>query len=263
MSYLFKLMLLGDPIKEKIRERYLGKNYSSSYEQTMRTRFGLKEMDILGKSIKFQTWDLVDRPGLGKMNVPLYYGSLGALIIYKTGDRESFDDIKPWLNELWEYNGHGRHIFVILAGFQEDLVKNVITKDEIQALIQEVQSPVFPISDYIIPKGDESKMMDIILQQLGGLYLNFIESFKTHKMRPILSYAESTITDIYSTLAQQTDTVAHKMVQKIESHRTHQYRDGNPFAYAFTIRELEYLVGIYQINNPKMADSIKDSIELI
>ncbi len=256
-------MLLGDPIKAQVRERYLGKGYSSNYKMMMGADFVLKEMKIQGRSIKFQFWDLTHHPHSGKSNSVLYYGSLGAMIFYKIGDRNSFEDVRPWLKELKEHNGRGSHIPVVLIGIQEDLGREKITNEEIHALIQEVQSPVFPISDYIISKGEESETITKILQDQGEIYLNFIESFKAHKKIPLLSYAEIKITDFYSTLAQQTDTVAHQIVQKIDSHRTHQYSDGDPFAYAFTIRELEYLIEIYQNNNPNMADSITDSIEML
>jgi len=53
-----KIVLAGDGAvgKTALRERYLGKGFSSNYMMTIGADFALKEATIREKSIKFQIW---------------------------------------------------------------------------------------------------------------------------------------------------------------------------------------------------------------
>jgi GTPase SAR1 family protein len=260
MSFLYKVALLGDPVKEQLREKYLGKGFSSNYMTTIGSEFALKEMNIRGRRIKFQIWDLAGHPRYGTTRYVYYYGSLGGLIIYKTGDRDSFKSIKPWLNELWEHNGRGKYLQILLGGVQDDQLSDIITQEEVHDLLQEIQSPIFPILNYIISKGEESKIIETMLNHLGEKYVEFLKSFKKNQMIPLMSSPNTTLSDFSTILSQQTEPLALTMTQKIDSHRNHHYHDGNPFTYAYTIRELEYLVELYEAIDSPSADNLKKSI---
>lgn len=62
-----KIVLAGDGAvgKTAIRERYLGKGFSSNYMMTIGADFALKEAHVREKSIKFQIWDLAGQPRFG------------------------------------------------------------------------------------------------------------------------------------------------------------------------------------------------------
>ena len=107
MSFLMKIVLAGDGAvgKTALRERYLGKGFSSNYMMTIGADFALKEATIREKSIKFQIWDLAGQPRFNSVRELYYRGSHGAMLVFDLTRRESFTNLYLWIDELLKNSG--------------------------------------------------------------------------------------------------------------------------------------------------------------
>ena len=73
-AFLVKIVLAGDGAvgKTTLRRRYLGEGFQASYMMTIGADFAVKRVDIGGKTITFQIWDLAGQPRF-QMVRELYY----------------------------------------------------------------------------------------------------------------------------------------------------------------------------------------------
>ena len=121
-SFLVKIVLAGDGAvgKTTLRRRYLGEGFQASYLMTIGADFAVKSVDVGGKLIKFQIWDLAGQPRFQVVREMYYRGALGGLLIFDVTRWDSFKNLPYWLEELWRSNGRGC-VPVVLVGNKIDL----------------------------------------------------------------------------------------------------------------------------------------------
>lgn len=123
-----KVCLLGDGAvgKTALRERYLGKQFSSGYVMTIGADFAVKKTQITTeegeKEVKFQIWDLAGQPRFNSVRELYYKGSHGGLLVFDITRRESFSNLDSWLDELFKNSGRGP-IPIAVLGNKVDLRK--------------------------------------------------------------------------------------------------------------------------------------------
>jgi len=116
-----KICLLGDGAvgKTALRERYLGKQFSSGYVMTIGADFAVKKTTIETeegpKDVKFQIWDLAGQPRFNSVRELYYKGSHGGLLVFDITRRDSFTNLKAWINELYSNSGRGKMPVVVLG----------------------------------------------------------------------------------------------------------------------------------------------------
>lgn len=121
--FLMKICLIGDGAvgKTALRERYLGKGFAANYLMTIGADFAVNHMEIDGRSIKFQIWDLAGQERFGSVRSLYYSGSHGALMVFDVTRDGTFNNlIEGWLPELQKHLRTGP-IPVILLGNKIDL----------------------------------------------------------------------------------------------------------------------------------------------
>lgn len=121
--FLMKVVLLGDGAvgKTALRERFLGKGFASNYLMTIGADFAVKQLEIDGKPIKFQIWDLAGQERFGSVRSLYYSGSHGALMIFDVTRAETFNNLLTgWLEEVKKHVKAGP-IPIILLGNKIDL----------------------------------------------------------------------------------------------------------------------------------------------
>ena len=93
--FLMKVVLLGDGAvgKTALRERFLGKGFASNYLMTIGADFAVKQLEIDGKPIKFQIWDLAGQERFGSVRSLYYSGSHGALMVFDVTRSETFNNL--------------------------------------------------------------------------------------------------------------------------------------------------------------------------
>ncbi|MFX0087443.1 MAG: Rab family GTPase [Candidatus Hodarchaeota archaeon] len=108
-----KVCLLGDGAvgKTALRERYLGKQFSSGYVMTIGADFAVKKTQIKTeegeKEVKFQIWDLAGQPRFNSVRELYYKGSHGGLLVFDITRRDSFTNLPSWVDELYKNSGRG------------------------------------------------------------------------------------------------------------------------------------------------------------
>ena len=108
-----KVCLLGDGAvgKTALRERYLGKQFSSGYVMTIGADFAVKKTRIKTeegeKDVKFQIWDLAGQPRFNSVRELYYKGSHGGLLVFDITRRDSFTNLNSWIEELFKNSGRG------------------------------------------------------------------------------------------------------------------------------------------------------------
>ena len=108
-----KVCLLGDGAvgKTALRERYLGKQFSSGYVMTIGADFAVKKTRIKTeegeKDVKFQIWDLAGQPRFNSVRELYYKGSHGGLLVFDITRRDSFTNLNSWIDELYKNSGRG------------------------------------------------------------------------------------------------------------------------------------------------------------
>lgn len=130
-----KIALLGDGAvgKTSLRKTYLGEGFSSEYLLTLGADFAMKTIQLDGKTIKFQIWDLSGQLRFSQVRKGYYAGCYGGILVFDRTRPESLEHTMHWLNELWKNSGKGPVPFVIL-GNKSDLLEGNKTIDKKAAL---------------------------------------------------------------------------------------------------------------------------------
>jgi Ras-related protein Rab-1A len=74
--------------------------FSDNYISTIGVDFKIRKLEIRGKSIKQQIWDTADQERFQTITMSYYRGSNGIIVVSDITDRESFDQVQHWMNEI-------------------------------------------------------------------------------------------------------------------------------------------------------------------
>ena len=125
-SYFLKIALCGDGAvgKTSLRQRFLGKGFSTSHLMTVGADFASIERTIDGDRSLFQIWDLAGQMAFQNVRKRFYQGCFGGLIVFDLTREETFTNLASWISELWKYSGRGI-VPIVLLGNKADLSRKV------------------------------------------------------------------------------------------------------------------------------------------
>ncbi|XP_022756752.1 ras-related protein RABA4c-like isoform X1 [Durio zibethinus] len=137
IDYVFKVVLIGDSAvgKSQLLARFTRNEFNIDSKATIGVEFQTKTLVIDHKTVKAQIWDTAGQERLGlsssmyagdggspryrAVTSAYYRGAVGAMLVYDTTKRQSFDHVARWLEEL---RGHAdKNIVVMLVGNKSDL----------------------------------------------------------------------------------------------------------------------------------------------
>ncbi len=129
-NYL-KIVLAGDQAvgKTSIRKRYLGECFEGKYMLTIGTEFSLKKVKIDDTEMNLQIWDLAGQQQFKAVRTLYYQGATGAILVYDVTNRQTFDNLPIWIDELIMHNGNHLVPILILAN-KIDLREFLRTNEE-------------------------------------------------------------------------------------------------------------------------------------
>ncbi len=159
-DFFMKLVLCGDGAvgKTAIRERFLGRGFSSSYLQTIGADFASTEkaveVDNNQYSLNYQIWDLAGQTEFGTVRKTYYEGCFGSLMVFDITRPASFENLPAWINELWENSGRGK-VPIVLLGNKSDL------KDKFPEHITEKQINQY-VSDLNVALGEDKFFVEYL-----------------------------------------------------------------------------------------------------
>ena len=120
-DYLIKTVIVGDSGigKSSIMVRFAEDTFNYHYISTIGVDFKICTIQYKNKSIKFQIWDTAGQDRFRTITSTYYRGSHGTIVCYDITDRNTFDSIAKWLEEVKKYSIN--EPILILCGTKADL----------------------------------------------------------------------------------------------------------------------------------------------
>ena len=128
---IYKIVLVGDSGvgKTNIMLRYINKEFNLNTKATVGVEFGSKNVIIDKKIVKGQIWDTAGQERYRAITSAYYKGAHGAFVVYDITQRESFEAVDRWINDL--RNNTDERLEIILIGNKSDLEdKRQVKKEE-------------------------------------------------------------------------------------------------------------------------------------
>ena len=120
-----KLILLGDISvgKTSILGRYIKNSFNEVYKCTIQVERQAKLIDIdLHTSVKLVIWDTCGQEKYRNVTRQYYHGCDGAVIVFDLTNKDSFDNVSKWIEEL-KTNGPS-NISLLIVGNKSDLTND-------------------------------------------------------------------------------------------------------------------------------------------
>ncbi len=132
-QYLFKTISVGDANcgKTALTVRYTQDIFKESYETTIGVNWATKQVDVLGQEVKLMIWDTGGQDAFASVRAQFYKGATGVLCLFDLTNRESFDHVPKWLEEI-KTNAKGKPI--VLVGNKSDLPDRQVSREEAETL---------------------------------------------------------------------------------------------------------------------------------
>ena len=119
-DYLFKLLIIGDSGvgKSSLMNRFSDNVFSESYINTIGVDFKIRTIEVNGKTIKLQIWDTAGQERFRTIVSSYYRGAHGIMIVFDITDKDSFNNVRMWTEEIKKYASS--NVKTILIGNKAD-----------------------------------------------------------------------------------------------------------------------------------------------
>ncbi|MHA2294590.1 MAG: Rab family GTPase [Candidatus Hodarchaeales archaeon] len=187
VDFFMKMILCGDGAvgKTALRQRFLGKGFSSSYLQTIGADFASidKTISVPGvgeKQVKYQVWDLAGQQEFQAVRSSYYEGCFGALMVFDLTRPSSFENIPVWISELWNNSQRGQ-VPVVLLGNKADLKDKFpehVTDEAINSYTEKINEEVAKYKftvPYLETSALTGKNVDEAFKRMGESIISWIE----------------------------------------------------------------------------------------
>ena len=125
----------------------MGEGFRANYMITIGADFAVKKMQLEGgHDVSIQIWDLAGQEHFKSVRSTFYRGAQGALAVYSTVERKSFENLMNWVDECW--TNAGKKIPLIVIGNKTDLrdqfkdnpvmQQTIVTTEEGQKMANEI-----------------------------------------------------------------------------------------------------------------------------
>lgn len=180
-----KVILLGDGAvgKTSIRQRYLGKGFSSEYLMTIGADFSFSSIKIDDISLNCQIWDLAGQPRFAGVRRAYYSGCVGGILVFDRTYPETLDNSMLWLKELWKDSGHGPIPFILL-GNKSDLIheNNLQLDDKAKSWVDDISEETLSAegfkATYLKTSAKSGQNVNKAFELLAKEVLNYMELHK-------------------------------------------------------------------------------------
>ena len=135
VDYQFKIILIGAGSvgKTSLINRFINNKFESSYKMTMGVDLLTKQIDLDGKEVNLNLWDVGGQERFKFMRESFYKGTSGALLIFDLTRADTFDKlVNKWHPEMIKFIG--RAFPFIIVGNKVDLLPetgSVVDSDKV------------------------------------------------------------------------------------------------------------------------------------
>ena len=130
-DYLFKYIIIGDSSvgKSNLLMKFIQNKFTEEYLTTIGVEFGTKNIKINNKIYRIQIWDTAGQEYFRSIAKAYFKNCVCAMLVYDITCKESFDNIKNWLQDIHEESP--KTVLIVLIGNKIDLEdKRIISFDD-------------------------------------------------------------------------------------------------------------------------------------
>ena len=129
-DFTFKILVIGDGTsgKSSILHRYVDNTFYHNYISTIGVDFKIKMLNICDKLIKLQIWDTAGQERFKSITTAYYRGVNGIILTYDVSNRETFDNIDKWIDDINKFAPPD--VLILLVGNKSDTHKRQVKIEE-------------------------------------------------------------------------------------------------------------------------------------
>ena len=103
---LFKLVIIGNSGvgKSCLLLRFADDTFTDNFYSTIGVDFRFKCLEIGERKFKLQIWDTAGEERFKTVTSAYYRGADGIIIVFDQTDRESFDNVENWIEDISKYS---------------------------------------------------------------------------------------------------------------------------------------------------------------
>jgi Ras-related protein Rab-1A len=170
-DFLFKVLIIGNSGvgKSCLLLRFADDIFSDNYISTIGVDFKIRKLELEDKSVKLQIWDTAGQERFRNITKSYYRASNGIIVVYDITDRESFNRVQQWMNDIDVHASLG--VCRLLVGNKADLSqKREIKEEEGASLAHSYGIPFIETSakDTCNVETLFRKMADAMIQKTSG-----------------------------------------------------------------------------------------------
>ena len=127
-----KVILVGESKvgKTSLINQFINNEDTFTYLATMGSDKSLKNINIKGKEVKLEIFDTVGQPDYRAVNKIFMKNTDIALIVYDITNRETFQELTGWINNVKEINQSSDIILSIIANKSDLYEERNISEEE-------------------------------------------------------------------------------------------------------------------------------------
>jgi Ras-related protein Rab-1A len=125
-DYLLKLLLIGDSGvgKSCLMLLFADDSCKWSYIGTIGIDFKVQTIQLDGKTVKLQIWDTAGQERFRTISANYYRGAHGIIVVYDVTNRESYNNVKQWMQEIDRYGN--KKVNLLIVGNKCDLTADKV-----------------------------------------------------------------------------------------------------------------------------------------
>jgi len=142
-----QILIVGDSTvgKTSILYRYTNNSFLATHLATVGIDYFNKDEIINDKIIKVKIWDTAGQERYRSLTNSFFRNAQGIILVYDVSNRETFDNLKYWVQSINNNLGVESNVKKIILGNKIDLPREV-SKDEAQAIADEFSIKYFETS---------------------------------------------------------------------------------------------------------------------
>lgn len=127
----FKFLVVGNSGvgKSCLLLRFIEDTFDEDQGPTIGVDFKSKLMTVNGNTVKLTIWDTAGQERFRTLTASYYRGAHGVILVYDASNRESFEDITMWLNEVGVYATTDKMVKMLVANKIDKPDRKVTTKE--------------------------------------------------------------------------------------------------------------------------------------
>ena len=146
-DYKLKLVIVGDSGvgKTNLIKRFVSNTFTPNSKATVGVEFISKSYRINNQVFKIEMWDTAGQERYKSITAAYYKGAKGALIVYDTTQKTSFENIDKWMAEIKDKSSKDMKLMIV--GNKTDLKdERQVKTEEALAKAKELEAPIMEAS---------------------------------------------------------------------------------------------------------------------